>query len=847
MKFRQVQSAPAPESKNPWLTAFAQGYGRELATHRLGADVFKATSASSDISLLGLACVQTWKFIGLEHIECCEKLFMKQVLAQNSQTEILGFIDYPILATARLPVPLTLKRPLTSTDLRHILQHSDFEVEHLVSRDVVSWCDLAASWSRQWAINPMNSPTPVQVAPVLAHAAMRGLWPSLSLAAVNQRTHRGTFLSPGWPSASALAHFVHHRQQASASTDTMPWTQHDRLPRLQKKRVNTCCTFEYDPMHILRFLESSRFLKDIRDLRLASKSFLRSLFPDQCDSLFETAARVPGRPAIHRARVRLHCVALLLERRKWSHAVAVGLAPRVWRYLSADASPQVGLELFGTTFDTVTDGNFIDLARKFTTITSLGYGHCGLVDKLMALLWQIWLMAGPKTSTMREWLDTVRGVTTDLGVEKELADAPDVLPCFMHWLRTGSVVPHLVQRGTYLFPNAIFCPGWAHLISGILENTTASIDWFPGFLVKLRAVNKLFRSKALCIAIARAVPHWTASELEELSKSTRRIAKWRWNTLFDVCERILERSFVLRHWPAVSAALLQNTKDKASTGLATEAMESPEFWRRTAAIYDLARPFEKLRRWGLACPCHEPLLLRGETVECKVKGRRLLEASEKIRRFVQELMTSCDNLCVSDFEGDHDLLLTVSNARRLGAALTQEKFKWVDALPYTLCRVNEQACAVRCLQEFDAKLETDHHRVSIKFLGSSSLLRSHIEDVAQGRDCSPELRREVEALSGLMLSEDKTEGIHRVVHRERDRAVAALVPWISSTHCLLQNMRLVSETLGLCRGLDVFTAEWVVRLPGSHAYSSALLRAYPQPPVAIEHGKISRMPLCVSL
>ena len=62
------------------------------------------------------------------------------------------------------------------------------------------------------------------------------------------------------------------------------------------------------------------------------------------------------------------------------------------------------------------------------------------------------LVSGPSKEQMRAWLLTVRGITTDLGAEKELADAPDVLDCFFHWLHTGVIIPELV------LPKHVFVP-----------------------------------------------------------------------------------------------------------------------------------------------------------------------------------------------------------------------------------------------------------------------------------------------------------------------------------------------------------------------------------------------------
>ena len=50
------------------------------------------------------------------------------------------------------------------------------------------------------------------------------------------------------------------------------------------------------------------------------------------------------------------------------------------------------------------------------------------------MLWQIWLQVGPTYAGMRNFLDSVYGVCTDLGTERRIIDLPDILPDFMRSL-----------------------------------------------------------------------------------------------------------------------------------------------------------------------------------------------------------------------------------------------------------------------------------------------------------------------------------------------------------------------------------------------------------------------------
>ncbi len=65
------------------------------------------------------------------------------------------------------------------------------------------------------------------------------------------------------------------------------------------------------------------------------------------------------------------------------------------------------------------------------------WGEGAVKDKSIALLWAIWLHAGPNEASMQAWLDSVHVITSDSGVEAGIVDVPDILGCFMNWLRCG--------------------------------------------------------------------------------------------------------------------------------------------------------------------------------------------------------------------------------------------------------------------------------------------------------------------------------------------------------------------------------------------------------------------------
>ncbi len=72
---------------------------------------------------------------------------------------------------------------------------------------------------------------------------------------------------------------------------------------------------------------------------------------------------------------------------------------------------------------------------------------CEARDKAFALIWQIFLIAGPSPESVRDYFDSVCCVVSDMGVEMGLVDAPDIIDYFFFWMATGKHDPTLVEEG----------------------------------------------------------------------------------------------------------------------------------------------------------------------------------------------------------------------------------------------------------------------------------------------------------------------------------------------------------------------------------------------------------------
>ena len=98
-------------------------------------------------------------------------------------------------------------------------------------------------------------------------------------------------------------------------------------------------------------------------------------------------------------------------------------------YLYADGSPQwgVGLELFTMVIEIVSCGK---LERRLMPLISLSKDMLDTLGKTVCLLWALWLIGGPSFEDLRWLLSRVRGMSTDMGTERNIVDQEDMLRHF---------------------------------------------------------------------------------------------------------------------------------------------------------------------------------------------------------------------------------------------------------------------------------------------------------------------------------------------------------------------------------------------------------------------------------
>ena len=119
-----------------------------------------------------------------------------------------------------------------------------------------------------------------------------------------------------------------------------------------------------------------------------------------------------------------------------------------------------------------------------------------------------------------------------------------------------------------------------------------------------------------------------------------------------------------------------------------------------------------LRQWGRGCACHEALLLAGKKISCFRKGRRLREASARIRQFQQDVAALLSNMTLELCEQDFDLLDEGRGVLRTLRSWTT-KFGFLDEPPYMFCNIECPEVAQSFLDQVGSVPRSDHHPLTL--------------------------------------------------------------------------------------------------------------------------------------
>ena len=199
-------------------------------------------------------------------------------------------------------------------------------------------------------------------------------------------------------------------------------------------------------------------------------------------------------------------------------------------------------------------------------------------------------------------MSRVRGIVTDLGAERLLADIENILPSFARHI--GLAIPDSVTEFEgRLFPFALMAPGWAHLLDTVLRRSLLELDWFGRFLEVAKAVGILIRSYSLDLQkeLEIAGEH-AAAEIISVSKHPH-FAWWRWGTLLNATKGVYQVLPVLKaKWPQLAG--LKKIRQTVLVSNASKAVHDELFAHQLTFVIWHCEWLTMLQQYGLGCYCH---------------------------------------------------------------------------------------------------------------------------------------------------------------------------------------------------------------------------------------------------
>ena len=195
--------------------------------------------------------------------------------------------------------------------------------------------------------------------------------------------------------------------------------------------------------------------------------------------------------------MRLDVVCMSLFRMLWRM-----LSSSVCVFLYLDSSPQAeGVELFAVSFELWALDGSVPFMRRLMPVILLPRNFWDASGKLVALLWCIWLLVGPRPDDVLRFVMSIRSITTAMGTERMLAIMPDILPDFFSLLL--GFHQHGLPHRQFTFDLALQVPGWMHSWDVIIKRCLSSLSWFPSWLDKFKSIVKICRTQSMTKDMSR--------------------------------------------------------------------------------------------------------------------------------------------------------------------------------------------------------------------------------------------------------------------------------------------------------------------------------------------------------
>ena len=602
-------------------------------------------------------------------------------------------------------------------------------------------------------------------------------------------------------------------------------------------------------------------LRDSADLAHEALGLVRLLLPELADAITSRIHQLPSVSTISKGRAAVDVGFML-----WMREVTANTSQKegnsfLIRTLLTDSSPQKKFDWLLTEYHTFSGNNVVEVLKLVWQLAknrgseepvvaaerkalqgkleillekktshdvwapqcfdqhicppvAIGSRRASLTHKVHALLHSL-LLEVSLFSGLRKFLQTVRSVTTDFGIESGMAEARNVqLKHLFHYMVdvdfTRAPDPaespdHAASQDSlvFLFEHALQVPGALHILHGATKEITDGFEHFESFFLPLL--------RATCNSLSkpsvqdRFVHHCLlGAPAERFGKNVKEfnasLAHWRWGTLVQACQSLSELETALLFWDlskvqsgesqAPEPGFNREDAEAAESAAADlekvqEAVFDKAFWAYLHMVILAAKVLDHLEHWVEGCCCHykskdfdsKNVYFRTRST-CVMAGRRGPElAAGALDAIVTEHFNSAKSRLLLKValltEESADMILHdfSSSAARVSLYLTT-KFACWKTPPHKLVVVghHDEAVARRgiaeCLAWWDSTVQNEedrqlHHRLSQMYFNNGPL-RQELQRFVDGaqRESLPLVMLESVAMSLVMLTERSIEGKH---------------------------------------------------------------------------------------
>ena len=481
---------------------------------------------------------------------------------------------------------------------------------------------------------------------------------------------------------------------------------------------------------------------------------------------------------------------------------------------------------------------------------ALGSRRSSLIHKIHALMHAL-LLEVSLFSGLRKFLESVRAITTDFGVESGIAEARNI--------RVYELFPYLVDLDfdladedaenaddlqflpgrdslTFMFEHALPVPGALHVLHGATEELTAGFQHFESwFLPLLRAVVNSLSRPDVQDRLIHSCLRGTGAEsfAQEVKQFNCSLSHWRWGTLAQACLALRNLQDPLGYWDISKVncgqSRRQETADDAVQGESDlrsvgDAVHSPSFWGYLKMLLMSSQVLDHIEHWFEGCACHyvskgvqegNQTFFRTRS-PCFMSGRRAPElAAGALGTLISKHVDSAKSrlaLVLGGLpeEASQFILQDWSTSSARLSAFLQLKFRFWSVLPHKLVGIGHHSEAVsrsiisECVRWFDANVceeEYDsQHRLVVMYFRQGPL-RDQLNQFVEGasRASLPLVAREAASMAMIMTVERSIEGRHALAG-SKTKLMKKLSP--ASFSLSLRAAELQSRCLSTKDGLD---------------------------------------------